>query len=204
MAEGSDQPAHAEYLLTTNEVRGRQPMATKTFGTQADLPSVYVEVRKWLINPDYGWDVGITLHLPNAMKAANPCSELELLKDQVGYFLNAMDRRVHGAQHRNNAVRTPRIVAYEDAEGVGWHSHITLATPSSLQIDAFVPTLEQLWWKRVRRYARAPFQKRLFWGEPISGRYASYGIKRIIGNPDAPWINPRGCLDLDKTYLPIL
>ena len=169
-----------------------------------ELRSVYAEVREWLLEPKYGWDVGITLHLPNAMKVAAPRSEFELLKDRVGYFLNATDRRIHGSRHKNHGTRTPRIVAYEHDEGVGWHSHITLATPAAIETAAFVELLDKLWWDRVHRYARGRFERHLFWGEPIQGAYASYGLKRIIGDPDTPWIVPKGCLDLHKTYLPIL
>ena len=175
-----------------------------TMTNRADLASSYAEVRKWLLNPDFGWDVGITLHLPNAMKAADTRPEFELLKAQVGYFLNASDRRIHGAAHKNRGVRTPRIVAYEEEVFVGWHAHITMATPEPVDTAAMLQQLEKLWRDRVQRYTSARFEKRLFWGEPIQGSYANYGIKRILGNPDTPWINPRGCLDLDKTYLPIL
>ena len=161
------------------------------------------EVDRWLLDPAYPWDVGIALHIPNAMRQVAGKHSMSLLQQQVGYFLNDVDRRIYKSAHKRRGVRVPRIVAAEWDEGVGWHAHAVLITPPTMTKADFVDFLQRRWHARVGRYATAKFRSRLFWGEAIRDNYGHYTIKRTIGSPLGISDFNQGFLDLQNTTIPV-
>lgn len=152
----------------------------------------------WIKNTGVKWDVCATLHVPEGKRKAEQGWTAGWLSNELRHYFNKLDRRIFKSAHRNHGARVNRFVTLENSEGVGWHGHALLSTPSGMQQAAFVSLADQLWHEQQARYTAAHFQSRLSLIEPVTGNFAYYMIKSVHNGSNLK----RCALDLENIHLP--
>jgi hypothetical protein len=172
--------------------RARQPPST----AKQRLREAYAD---WLDEWGDGWDLACSLHVPNSMRAAQAGWGSDWLGRQVGAYFNKIDQRVFNDKYAAKRKRVQRFITYEHADGVGWHAHLLLLTPSHLTPADYIELLRETWRQRVQRFTDDRFDDRLFYCQPIRGRYRGYCLKHAIELGDHTGRPSKGMIDLDNT-----
>ena len=152
----------------------------------------------WVKQRGVTWDVCATLHVPISIRAAERGWSAEWLSKQLGRYFNKLDRRVLKSAHRNHDARLSRWVTLETCDGVGWHAHVALQTPSGMDQASFITLVEKTWRQQYQRHTNKKFLERLCLVEPILGEFFYYSIKSVHDADDLS----KGILDLENIHLP--
>jgi hypothetical protein len=152
----------------------------------------------WVQNAGVKWDVCATLHVPEAMRTARKGWAADWLSSQLSRYFNQFDRRIFKSAHRNHGARVYRWVTLESSDGVGWHAHALLQTPTNMPQAKFISLADKLWHKHCARHSAAHFQSRLSVIAPLTGNFSYYTVKSVHDGAD----HSKGILDLRNIHLP--
>ncbi len=152
----------------------------------------------WVKQKNIVWDVCATLHVPEAMRVVERGWTADWLSSLLSRYFNQLDRRIFKAAHRNREVRLHRWVTLEHSDGVGWHAHVLLQTPTIIDQAALITLAGDIWHRRYAQYATAQFKSRLCVVEAVNGNFFYYANKSAHDTSD----HSKGILDLRNIHLP--
>lgn len=128
------------------------------------------------------WTYGVCLHFPTWLAKAEPEDEeavSQRLKSMKRYLIG-LDRKAFGsAAYRKHETRIPRCVIEEWNESVGFHIHMLMIFPLSIDPIAFIPLMERNWHIQWWNCTRAAFRAHSFWAKEIIGGHEPYISKHI-------------------------
>ena len=164
------------------------------------LEKIQQALRKWAVPPRIKWDISATWHVPNALREKNGGWDDRWHECEMRKYLNAVDRRIYKAAHKNRGTRVYRWMAMERAGGVGWHSHGLLQTPPHMSDEEFIAVLQSLWHKHCNAKNVPRFASKLFKAELVKRDFLGYTIKGIFDLSE----EADGVHDAHNTVLPKL
>jgi hypothetical protein len=156
-------------------------------------------IADWIENMGEKWDIACCWHVPEAMRMPQNEHGAESLSKQLAVYFNKMRKRTFSHLPRSQRPVLPRFITLEWTDGVGWHAHGLISTPSHLTIEQMMEITQDEWMGHVGRFASGRFSKRLVWTEPREGRYASYIAKQSMQLPNYNWDGGKGFIDLNNT-----
>lgn len=156
-------------------------------------------IADWVGNMGEDWDIACCWHVPEAMRAAQNGYSADWLSRQLGVYFNKMREDVFHNLRPKQCPILPRFITIEWSDGVGWHSHGLLSTPSHLTTDEMMIIAQGTWMRHVGKFATGKFAKRLVWTEKREGRYAPYISKQAMELQDYNWNGGKGFIDLNNT-----
>ncbi|MEK4034883.1 hypothetical protein WOC76_09375 [Methylocystis sp. IM3] len=126
------------------------------------------------------WDIDLALTLPRSHPAAHASSPAPLVNLLRRYF-TAVDARVFPNQSRKHRQQLHRFVVIEHAEGVGWHMHGLVASPSHIDIVATNNILRSQWYQAIGEITDERMDsRRYYWSDIHQDDYIHYCLKHVI------------------------
>lgn len=156
-------------------------------------------ISHWASNMGHNWDIACSWHAPQRMRIEQRGYSAEWLQRQLGASFNAMRKSVFPHLPRNQRPVIPRFITLEFSEGVGWHAHGLVETPTHLTTNSMIDLMHEAWVGHVGRFATGKFAQRLFWGEKRTGGYVGYTAKNAMELPHFNRDGERGSIDLVNT-----
>jgi len=128
----------------------------------------------------YRLDLGMCFHAPNSLRQAQKGWDDRWLQLLLSSFFTELDRRVFGGASCRR--HTNRLVVLQKADGVGWHAHAQIMTPKRFSQVEFAELAKEVWLAILGGKQTGPFQKPLFWSEPVADGHLPYMLTNLDTN----------------------
>lgn len=148
------------------------------------------------------WDIDLALTLPRSHPAAhapNPAPLVNLLRR----YFTAVDARVFPNQSRKHRQHLHRFVVLEHVEGVGWHMHGLVASPSHTSIVATNNILRSQWYQAIGEITDDKMDsRRYYWSDIHQTDYIPYCLKYVIQTNNSEIDTSKGTICWRNTVRP--
>jgi hypothetical protein len=140
------------------------------------ISSVKQAYETWMEAEKIEWNLAISLHASNQLRAAERGFDEYWLQAKLRRYFNELDRKLFRTDYTRRGVRMQRLVALGHTDTVGWHAHVCAVTPKHIGQDKLISAMHLLWLKHmnVKTTSNTAFKDKLFWAQPMTGRYQNY------------------------------
>lgn len=149
-------------------------------GFRLSPPREKEEWIKFVAAKPYQLDLGMCFHAPNALRQAEKGWDDRWLQLLLTKFFAELDRRVFGGASCRR--HTNRLVVLQSADGVGWHAHVQIMTPKRFSQVELAELAKEVWLAVVGGKNTGPFQRPLFWSEPVADGHLPYMLTKLDTN----------------------
>ncbi len=156
----------------------------------------------WINSWEANWDMACCWHVSERLRARERGYSETWLQRSLSVYFTKLHKRVFAHLPSRQRPQIPRFITLEHSDGVGWHAHGVMQTPSHMTEYEFSDVLRSTWLEHASWGCAEDFKQHMCWFEPITGNYQHYALKNAINLHDDLPQNYRGFIDDKNSHRP--
>lgn len=143
----------------------------------------------WIESRGKNWDLAVSLHLPYRLAHTKMVLPETIIEKRLNQFFTRVEKQIFSKTERIRLRKKLwRIVTVENSASVGFHVHMAMVVPVSMNIRKFIEILKQQW-NRFWTGQKMTFpREHSTWAQALSGNYVNYSLKNVgTGQAEVLW-----------------